>query len=360
MMLSNKLGWLVVYQKVVKRNDNLFDAYIYDKKGGTLLTKASGRTKDIALKLAKRSESSALDIQTLVERYQTSPEFAKLGANTQANYNRHLQRFADAFGHYTLPMFERLDIKTDLTEWRDEYQDKPRTADYMIQTVTALFRWLLSRGITDAQPTRGIKNLYKADRSFIIWTPKDIETLRKVTPAYIMRVVDLAAHLGLRLGDIMNLKWEDVRETKVAIKTSKRKRHAFPPITKACRLVLDECAKHSGDSEYVVLHPSGCKWNTNLFERRFYVYKTKAGLKEKHFHDLRGTAVTGFYKEGYRNSEIAMIVGWSEDTVDTMIRIYVDASSFLDSAVERVNSGSNSPKIGDTEGTQRDTGLVPA
>jgi hypothetical protein len=142
MMLSSKLGWLVVYQKVVKRNDNLFDAYIYDKKGGTLLTKASGRTKEIALKLAKRVDHDKSTIGDLLDKWLTSPEFDRLSASARYNYNLYAGRFRESFGHYPIPMFNKIEIKLDLTEWRDEYADKPRTADYMIATVSAFFRWL--------------------------------------------------------------------------------------------------------------------------------------------------------------------------------------------------------------------------
>ncbi|UDF05073.1 tyrosine-type recombinase/integrase [Asticcacaulis sp. AND118] len=354
-MRSNKQGMHAVYHKVVKRNENQFDAYLYDKKGGSLLNKATGRTKEIALKLVKRAVSDTQDIPTLVERYKASPEFTNLNILTQANYTRLLKKFTDAFGHYTLPMFSRLDIKVDLAEWRDESQHTPKAADDKIQIVSIFFKWLLARGICDAQPTRGIASIHRADRSHIIWTPEDIEVLRDSTPPNVMRVVDLACHLGLRMGDILNLKWENVRATKVAIKTSKRKRFAFPPITEECRKVLQECATYSGHSEYVVLNGYGNPWTANGFGSRFYRFKKMAGISGKHFHDFRGTAVTNFYKSGYRNSEIAAIVGWSEDTVETMLKIYVDTSSFLDAAFERVNSEAKTQNFeghnGDTEHT---------
>jgi integrase len=54
---------------------------------------------------------------------------------------------------------------------------------------------------------RGIKGLYTGDRSEIIWTAADIAPLKATCNANIANAVDLAAHTGLRLGDLLTVCW---------------------------------------------------------------------------------------------------------------------------------------------------------
>jgi hypothetical protein len=51
-------------------------------------------------------------------------------------------------------------------------------------------------------PAEGIKALYPGDRSDIIWTATDITTIKVAASTEIAYAVDLAAHTGLRLGDL--------------------------------------------------------------------------------------------------------------------------------------------------------------
>ena len=56
--------------------------------------------------------------------------------------------------------------------------------------------------------------------------------------------------------------------------------------------------------------------------------KAKAGIgDELHFHDLRGTAATKFYAAGLTLRVIAEILGWTESSVDNIIRKYVDRTA---------------------------------
>jgi integrase len=56
--------------------------------------------------------------------------------------------------------------------------------------------------------------------------------------------------------------------------------------------------------------------------------KAKAGIAEElHFHDLRGTAATRFYVAGLDKRVIAEILGWTEGSVENIIRKYVDRTA---------------------------------
>ena len=62
--------------------------------------------------------------------------------------------------------------------------------------------------------------------------------------------------------------------------------------------------------------------------------KKRAGIGEElHFHDLRGTAATRFYAAGLKLRVIAEILGWTESSVDQIIRKYVDRTAATDAVI---------------------------
>jgi hypothetical protein len=66
-------------------------------------------------------------------------------------------------------------------------------------------------------PCEGIKQLYSVNRSEIIWAGGDIAELKKTCSADVGHAVDLAAHTGLRLGDLLRLSWSHVGEYAITI-----------------------------------------------------------------------------------------------------------------------------------------------
>lgn len=54
----------------------------------------------------------------------------------------------------------------------------------------------------------------------------------------------------------------------------------------------------------------------------FSTVKNAAGLRDLHFHDLRGTAATRFYTAGLNLRVIAEIMGWDEEHVAEIIKRY--------------------------------------
>jgi len=62
-------------------------------------------------------------------------------------------------------------------------------------------------GRITSNPAEGIKQLYSSSRAERIWTAQEIAALKVANPPEIGHAVDLAAHTGLRLGDLLRLSW---------------------------------------------------------------------------------------------------------------------------------------------------------
>ncbi len=201
---------------------------------------------------------------------------------------------------------------------RSQWDDRPRTADYGIQVLSTVLSYAVDPlGKIASNQCEGIKRLYSADRSEIIWTDADIAEFKlargphdnPACPPELVHAVDLATHTGLRLGDLIRLSWSHIQNDAIVMRTAKsnHQREAIIPIYDDLRTVLDSIPKRATS----VLTSARCKpWTSNGLSTA--VQRAKAAAKwshrDLHFHDLRGTAATKFYVAGLSLRVIAEIM----------------------------------------------------
>jgi integrase len=154
----------------------------------------------------------------------------------------------------------------------------------------------------------------------------------------IAHAVDLAAHTGLRLSDLLRLSWSHVGEDVIVLPTGKSRgqREAIIPIYDGLRDVLARIPRRST----TILTSSKLRpWTANGFGSSFNDAKHAAGMADDnlHFHDLRGTAATKFYIAGLPIRVIAEILAWSEDQVERIIRRYVARAAATKEAIRQLN-----------------------
>jgi integrase len=201
-------------------------------------------------------------------------------------------------------------------------------------------------------PCEGIKQLYSSDRSEIIWTDSDMGTLKKAGGSRkiegrrtelpcspeIAHAVDLAAHTGLRLSDLLRLSWSHVGEDAITFATGKSRgrREAIIPLYDSLRDVLARIPKRATT---VLTSSKRRPWTPDGFGSSFNDAKHAAGIADKdlHFHDLRGTAATKFYIAGLSIRVIAEMLAWSEDQVERIIRRYVARAAATKEAIRQLN-----------------------
>src|SRR5262249_43072608 len=134
-----------------------------------------------------------------------------------------------------------------IRRWRNQWTETPRAADYGMQVLSRVLSFAVDLGKLAGNPCEGIKQLYSANRSETIWTDADISQLKKTCSPEIAHAVDLAAHTGLRLGDLMRLSWSHVGDDAIIIATgkSRHRREAIIPLYDALKDVLAGIPKRS-------------------------------------------------------------------------------------------------------------------
>jgi integrase len=276
----------------------------------------------------------------VVTAYKASNEYRKLADSTKKNWATWLDRIADHFGDLSTRQFDRSEkIRPVIRRWRSQWEDKPRTADYALQVLSAVLSFAVDPlGKIAGNPCEGIKRIYTGDRSEIIWTDADIAEFKAASSPEMARAVDLAAYTGLRLGDLIELCWSHIGEDSIEIRTSKSSRRveAVIPLYDELRAVLAAIPKRSTS---ILTGTRGQPWTRAALQKT--VERTKAaanwGDKDLHFHDLRGTAATKFYIAGIPVRVIAEMMGWGEQTVEKIIRRYVGRQAATRALIEQLN-----------------------
>jgi integrase len=288
----------------------------------------------------------------VVIAYKASGDYKKLADSTRRNWGRWLDVISDYFGDLRIAQFDRPErIRPEIRRWRNRFADKPRTADYAMQVLSRVLSYAVDPlGKIAGNPCEGIKQLYSADRSEIIWTDTDIAELKKsildrhpprAGAVEVCHAVDLAAHTGLRLGDLLKVSWSHVvkvGENRSAIilraGKSRGRREVIIPVYDALERVLDGIPKRS---TAILTNSQRRPWTVNSFGTAFNRAKIDSGMgkRDLHFRDLRGTAATRFYIAGLPMREIAEIMGWEEEYVHRIIRRYVGRNAAIVATIYR-------------------------
>jgi integrase len=277
---------------------------------------------------------------SLVVFYKSSTDYKALADSTKAHWAMWLDRISEYFGELRIAQFDRPEkIRKTIRKWRHQWADRPRSADYGMQVLSrVLFYAVDPLGKIAGNPCEGISHLYKADRSEIIWTPADLKQLKGACSPEIAHAVDLAAHTGLRLGDLVRVSWSHVSGGAIAIATNKsrHKREAIVPIYDALSKVLAGIPKRSTT---ILTNSRKRPWTPDGLGSSFNKAKIDAGMNERdlHFNDLRGTAATHFYTAGLSERIIAEIMGWEEEHVAKIIRRYVGRAAATRELIRQLN-----------------------
>lgn len=317
--------------------------YYYAWRGGPRLRGEPGSPEFVASYNEAVEQLRALDesrFRFVVADYKGSADYKKLADSTRDQWGKWLDRIALYFGELRIAQFDRpAKIRPVIRRWRGQWADRPRTADYGMQVLSRVLAHAVELGTIAGNPCEGIKHLYSNDRSEIIWTDTDLALIRKTCSAEIAYGIDLAAHTGLRLGDLLRLSWSHVGDDAIVLTTgkSRHRREAIIPLYGALRDVLARVPKRATT---ILTSSKRRPWTADGFGSSFNKAKIDAGMsgQDLHFNDLRGTAATKFYIAGFSMREIAETLAWEEESVEKIIRRYVGRAAAIKARIKKLEA----------------------
>jgi integrase len=324
--------------------------YYYAWRGGPVLKGEPGSPEFIASYSEAHESLRRPDptrFRSVIIDYRASGDYRKLADTTKRQWSPWLDRITDYFGDLRIAQFDRPEkIRPIIRRWRHKWAATPRTADYGMQVLSRVCSHAVDPlGKIAGNPCEGIKTLYSADRSEIIWTDAEIAQLKTGASPEVAAAVDLAASTGLRLGDLICVSWSHVGDDAIAMTTSKS-RHRLEvviPLYDGLRAILAAIPKRS---TAILTNSRGRPWKKDGLGTAINRARFKAGLDGSvlHFNDLRGTAATRFYVAGLSERVVAEILGWEEEHVARIIRRYVGRTAATRAIIATLNMAGKTGK----------------
>jgi integrase len=321
-------------------SDGRVVVYWYAWKGGPRLEGKPGSAAFVASymrALETRKAPSTDTLSALIVRYKGSPEFRKLADSTRAERVRWLDRITAAdISRLPTEALNDTRARAELLEWRDGYADRPRTADYAMQVLSAVLSWSVKRGYLASNILAGASQLYRSNRADEIWTPDDLTAFAQHASPEVSQALRLACLTGLRRSDLIALTWGEVGDTAIVHATEKSGGRVVVtvPLIDETRALLAEIGRRADDLP-VLRNTRGQQWTADGLENRIIKAKAAAGI-DKHLHDARGTFATRLRLAGLTASEIGGVMGWTGARVERILARYVDRDRVVRDLADRL------------------------
>ena len=230
------------------------------------------------------------------------------------------------FGSLPIEALSDRRIRQDFFEWRDQFASTPRTADYAWSILRRVLSWAYDRGKIDINHAIKPGRLYDSDRSDLIWLPEHVEAFFNVASDELKLALKLAIYTGQRQGDLLKMTWGQYDGAWIDHRQSKGKKRVAVPVHRDLKKMLDRAPRRS---TLILTTPTGLPWKSDWFRNRWREASVAAGIKDLHFHDLRGTAVTMLAEAQCSNAEIAAITGHTMNSVETILVKYLSLTRDL-------------------------------
>lgn len=318
--------------------------HVYAWRGGPKIMEANGAAKPRLTAEAvaayteahlDRSKPRKDTFASLATAYLGSAEYLRLADSTRRQWRIWIDRAREKFGKARLKAVSDPRMRGDILDWRDQWAASPRTADYAMQCLSRVLSWGLQRGWVMHNPASGVESLYKVDRSSIVWTDEEIEALAAKLKPHVARAFRLAAWTGLARGDLVALRWEDVKDDHIERPRGKTGVEQIIPLFDETRAFLAECPRTRSGT--VVTNARGDAFTAVGFADTIRRAQRDAKLaKGKTLHDLRGTFATRLMAKGFEDREIDEILGWETGKSARIRRRYINRKAVVEAAIERM------------------------
>jgi len=188
----------------------------------------------------------------------------------------------------------------------------PATVNYHLSVLSKIFSMAIDQDVLEVNPCKRVKRLRLENQRMRVLSESEEEALLEAVGPYTLlrHVIVVALNTGLRKGEILALKWDDIdfeREVMI-VKKSKSGRPRIVPLNNS---VLEILGGRQRNSRYVFPNPKTGKRLKDV-KRSFSTALRNAGIKDFRFHDLRHTAATRMADRGADAFTLMKILGHSD------------------------------------------------
>ncbi|MFH1194766.1 MAG: tyrosine-type recombinase/integrase [bacterium] len=213
-----------------------------------------------------------------------------------------------------------------------EMTPKPKTVNFYLATIKALFEAEVIKGVIDRNPMIHIKNLKEENRRPEFYSEDEIDRFFKQDMPYAYRFAFIGLLTsGMRINELCNLTWSDLDEQRrllrirtkdgFDVKTDNAER-SIPLGDIIYEMILAE-SKNRRSSEYIFASIQGSKLSDRRMLEACKEIGEKAGIKERvYLHKWRHTFATQLVRRGVPIEVLQKLMGHSS-IIETLVYTHV-------------------------------------
>ena len=182
---------------------------------------------------------------------------------------------------------------------------------------------------------RKVKLFRENPKNFRTVTNKEFNRVYNNASTLLKPILITAINTGMRRGEILNLKWENVRleEGYILVSEAKNNKQRYIPINEVLKKHL-KSVKLNACSEYVFTHNGK---SINSIRTSFTTALLKSGVEKFRFHDLRHTFASRLVMNGVDLVTVQELIG--HKSLSMTKRYSHPTPDHKKQAVESLNSG---------------------
>lgn len=213
-----------------------------------------------------------------------------------------------------------------------------------MKTLKASFNYAMEWGLIDTNPFSKIKFKKKQSTKPVFITKEELGRIKEhISNNTINDIVSFSFFTGCRLGEVINLRWEQIDFTKDLITIgsnnfqTKNSKSRIIPIADELRIILkSRVPVNKNSNRYVFNKPNAMNYHKDYVSSKFKEAARAAGMDASiHFHTLRHSFASNLANEGVPIIAIKELMGHS-DIATTQIYSHTNLDS-LQRAIEKFN-----------------------
>lgn len=253
----------------------------------------AGRTKRAAV---------VYTIKQMADEFEASPEFAAKAKGTRQLYTIMLRQIVRELGKAPVNGITREDVRIPLEAMRQT----PGAYNMFRAVLGALYAWGREMEKTELEPVKSIRKMAVGEHE--PWPEEILEAGLVSTNDRIRLVVHLLYFTGQRIGDVLKIKWTDIRKGFLVIVPQKTSKHRKVLRVKLHQELVAELAKTPRKGLTIVTTQDGTPASDSLIRRDLKEFTAALG-HETVPHGLRKNAVNALLEAGCSAAEVSSFTG---------------------------------------------------
>jgi len=239
-----------------------------------------------------QTQTTPWTVAQIIDRYERDC-VPLLARQTQKDYARHCNHLRRIFGHHIADELKPKDFGPFLQVAPGKKGRVQRVRQLAVLsaafTQAVSFWYVMERNVL-----RDVKRPKSQPRDRLI-EDHEFHGVQAIAPLRVKLMMDLALHMGQRQGDLLDLKWTQLKGGKVHVNQGKTGKRLAIEISPELKRVFGRCWMLPNRGEYVITRKIGGRYTSEgfraLWQRTMNKYVKRGGTRFT-FHDIRALCAT--------------------------------------------------------------------